>query len=243
MSVPPDSDKVSGPGGILPRASAVGYWRWPSPRRRLTRASRSNLGIARRSSARCWAPTGSMGPRWTWNSGKEGSPTTTRMGGRNGHWSWPDRPACTTHEVRISARPAISCASRKAQPVLTGWSVAASRPCVRCACRRRVCRPPSAQASVDPRWMRATFQPVGGGAGRSQAKGPALRGWPACHPPQPVTPTVSAIAVTTTPTVVRVRHLGLRRPRRRRRATGDLLARRRDHEPAAAERRDASRAR
>jgi hypothetical protein len=26
MSVYPDSDKVRGPGGILPRASAVGYW-------------------------------------------------------------------------------------------------------------------------------------------------------------------------------------------------------------------------
>ena len=43
-------------------------------------------------------------------------------------------PSLPTRKVRISSRPAISCASRKAQPVLTGWSIAASRPCVRCSC-------------------------------------------------------------------------------------------------------------
>src|SRR6187200_2677356 len=56
--------------------------------------------------------------------------------------------------------------------------------------------------------MRATFQPVGGGAGRSQANGPATRRWLAWPPPQPVTPAVRASAATTSPALARVRLIG-----------------------------------
>jgi uncharacterized cupin superfamily protein len=169
MSVYPDSDKVSGPEGILLRKSAVSYWHGegtagpsesveivrepkrsppqpavnalPSVRRRQTRTRRRDSGIARRSSARYWAPTGSTGRWWTWIPVRDLSPTTTSMGGRSGCWSWPERRPCATRKVRLSSRTAILCASRKAQPVLTGCSIAASRSCARCSYRRRVCRP------------------------------------------------------------------------------------------------------
>src|SRR4051812_13900057 len=52
--------------------------------------------------------------------------------------------------------------------------------------------------------MRATFQFVGGGAGRSQANGPVPR-WLAWPPPQAVTPAASASAATTRPALTRVR--------------------------------------
>src|SRR3954465_7577787 len=56
--------------------------------------------------------------------------------------------------------------------------------------------------------MRATFQPVAGGAGRSQANGPATRPWLEGAPPQPVTPAVRASAATTRPALARVRLIG-----------------------------------
>src|SRR3954447_3375128 len=127
--------------------------------------------------------------------------------------------------------------------------------------------------------MRATFQLVGGGAGRSHANGAARRRWLVWPPPQPVKPAVRASAATTTPALARARLIGsdapvavvrpavvvgilvtavvlrdavgcrrrLLRSRRRVRSgrsrrrglAGDLLPRRRDREPAAAERRQA----
>src|ERR1700750_680726 len=56
--------------------------------------------------------------------------------------------------------------------------------------------------------MRATFQPVGGGAGRSQANGPATRRWLAWPPPQPLTPAVRASTATTRPARARIRLIG-----------------------------------
>ncbi len=169
MSVYPDSDKVSGPEGILLRSSAVSYWHGegaagPSESVEIVRGPKTSppqpavnartlreeaadphaprdSDIAPRSSARCWAPTGSTGRWWPWVPERDPSRTTTSMGGRSGCSSWPERPPCATRKVRITSRPAILCASRKAQPVLTGCSIAASPSCARCSCRRRVCQP------------------------------------------------------------------------------------------------------
>ena len=72
-------------------------------------------------SARCWAATGSTRRWWRWIPERNPSPTTTSMGGRSGCSSWPERPPCGTRRVRMSSRPAISSASRRARPVPTGW--------------------------------------------------------------------------------------------------------------------------
>src|ERR1700750_411201 len=56
--------------------------------------------------------------------------------------------------------------------------------------------------------MRATFQPVGGGAGRSQANGPATRRGLARPPPPPLTPAVRASTATPRPALARVRLIG-----------------------------------
>ena len=169
MSVYPDSDKVSGPGGILLRSSAVGYWHGegtagPSEPVEIVREPESsppqsavNTLALRAEEADPHAPTGfryraaKLGPLLgadrldgtvvDLDPGGDPSPTTTSMGGRSGCWSWPERPPCATRKVRIISRPAILCASRKAQPVVTGCSIAASRSCARCSYRRRVCQP------------------------------------------------------------------------------------------------------
>ena len=154
MSVYPDSDKVSGPHGLLLRSSAVGYWHGegvgapsepveivrepenppPQPavnalalrRRRSTRARRPDFGVERRRSALCSAPTSST-RRWsTWIPKRDPSPTTTSTGARNGCSSWPERPPCVTHTERIRSSQGIPCASRKARPAPTACSIAAS---------------------------------------------------------------------------------------------------------------------
>ncbi|MDP8910665.1 MAG: hypothetical protein M3M94_01205 [Actinomycetota bacterium] len=169
MSVYPDSDKVSGPDGILLRSSAVSYWHGegtagPSDSVEIVREpERSppqpvvNALALRAEAADPHAPTGfryraaKLGPLLgadrldgtvvDLDPGEGSEPYHYVMGGRSGCWSWPDRPPCATRKVRIISRPAILCASRKAQPVLTGCSIAASRSRVRCSYRRRVCQP------------------------------------------------------------------------------------------------------
>jgi hypothetical protein len=169
MSVYPDSDKVSGPEGILLRSSAVGYWhgegtaspsepvevaREPerTPPRPVVNApaihgeaaaphaaarSRyraSELG-ALVGAARLGGSVVELDPE------RDPSPTTTSSVRRSGCWSWPVRPRCATRRARHGSMPAISCASMKARPVRTGWSMVGSQSCERSSCRRRACRP------------------------------------------------------------------------------------------------------
>ena len=154
-SVYPDSDKISGPEGIHLRKSAVGYWHGegtagPSESVEIVREPETsppqpavNVLAVRAEAADPHAPPGfryraaKLGPLlgadrldgwwWSWIPERDPSPTTTSMGGRSGCWSWPESPRCATGKVRIISGPAISYASRKAQPVLTGCSIAASR--------------------------------------------------------------------------------------------------------------------
>jgi uncharacterized cupin superfamily protein len=134
MSVYPDSDKVSGPGGILLRTSAVGYWHGegtagrsePVEVVREPEMSPSQPAV----NALALPETAKLGPllganrldaRWRSSiPGRDLTPTTTCTGARNGCWSWPARPPCATPKVRAASRPAISCASRRAQPAPTG---------------------------------------------------------------------------------------------------------------------------
>src|SRR5947209_3698603 len=64
---------------------------------------------------------------------------------------------------------------------------------------------PGGYASIAPPRVRATFQPLGGDAGFSQANGPDAR--PRTEPPQPARATNSAAATATAarPAVTRVR--------------------------------------
>jgi uncharacterized cupin superfamily protein len=150
MSVYPDSDKVSGPEGILLRKSAVSYWHGegtagPSESVEIVREPKRsppqpavNVLALRGEAVDPHAPTGRW---WTWIPERDLSPTTTSMGGRSGCWSWRERPPFDTRKVKTISKPAILCASRKVQPVLTGCSIAPSPSCARCSYRRRVCRP------------------------------------------------------------------------------------------------------
>jgi uncharacterized cupin superfamily protein len=169
MSVYPDSDKVGGPEGILLRNSAVSYWHGegtagPSesveivrePERSLPQPAVNALAL-REEEADPDAPAGfryraaKLGPLLGADrlggtvvdvDPGEGSELYHYVYGRE-EWcsSWPERPPCASRKVRIISRPAILCASRKAQPVLTGCSIAATRSCARCSYRRRVCQP------------------------------------------------------------------------------------------------------
>ena len=115
LSVYPDSDKVSGPGGILLRSSAVGYWHGegtsgqsgpaeiarepessppqPAVNVLVLRAEPADPHAPTGSRYRApklgllWAPSGSTRRWWTWIPGRDLSPTTTSLGGRSGCWS------------------------------------------------------------------------------------------------------------------------------------------------------------
>ena len=157
MSVYPDSGQGQRPGRHPPpqqrgrllarrgNGRTVGGRRdRPRARWLAAAAGRERAGPTREGSVRCWAPSGSTRRWWTWSPERDLSPTTTSTDGRSGCWSWPERPACATSKVTMISSPAISCAFRKARPVLAGCSIAARKSSARCGCRRRACRPTSA---------------------------------------------------------------------------------------------------
>ena len=128
MSVYPDSDKVSGPEGILLRSSAVGYWHGegtagPSEPVEIVREpessppqpavnvlalreeaadprARMDRGIARRARPALGAER-LDGTVVEWIPERDPSPTTTSTGGRSGCSCWPERPPCATRTARI----------------------------------------------------------------------------------------------------------------------------------------------
>jgi hypothetical protein len=114
LSVYPDSDKVSGPGGILLRSSAVGYWHGegtagPSESVEIVREPEMSPpqpgvnALALDGEAKFGRLLGADRLDATVvevDPGEGPSPITTCTGGRSGCWSWPERPPCGTHKAR-----------------------------------------------------------------------------------------------------------------------------------------------
>ena len=183
LSVYPDSDKVSGPEGMLLRSSAVGYWHGEGTagasepvaavRRREGSPPRPVVNVAAVDAARLGPQLGAERLDATvvgLEPGRDPSPTTTSSVGRSGSWSWPERSPCATGTVTTSSSPAISSVFRTARPALTGCSTAAYESFARCACRRRACRPTSTTRTA--------------GSGRSSTPPARLRS-PSARPGKP----------------------------------------------------------
>jgi uncharacterized cupin superfamily protein len=134
MSVYPDSDKVSGPGGILLRSSAVGYWHGegtagPSESVEIVREPKTSpsqpavnaLAVPERAKLGPLLGADRLDAMVADFDSGEGSDPYHYVYGRE-EWLLvlAGTPPCATPKVRVPLSPAISCASRRAQPAPTG---------------------------------------------------------------------------------------------------------------------------